>query len=122
MLGVIKAHARAEMVYLDLDSPTQLGAALDRLPVVLRMLRLYPPLSLRLDRTRRGWHVLVQLAVRLYPAETVALQLALGSDPNREVLNLRRALALRGLRSGERYQRFNLLFERKEKIEWKKRA
>lgn len=59
-------------------------------------------------KTARGWHLTVQWNRKLGPGETVALQLLLGSDPDRELFNLSRLL-----RGGGRSKRWNLLFERK---------
>jgi hypothetical protein len=65
-------------------------------------------------RSRRGWHVAVKVSEPLPPAEQVALQLALGSDNHREVLNLAR---IRGMRQNGATAfwrgRWNLLYGRK---------
>jgi hypothetical protein len=51
----------------------------------------WPVEWMRIDRSRRGWHVVIQLRRRLAPASIVAAQAILGSDWRREVFNLRRA-------------------------------
>jgi hypothetical protein len=72
------------------------------------------PLTIRTDRTRRGWHVLIVLAERLCPAEIVALQAIMGSDDRREALNLMRVIAIRKRPPAPFWRdRWNILFERK---------
>lgn len=63
-------------------------------------------------RTRRGWHVEVELRGRLHPWKVVALQAILGSDYRRETFNLRRVWNWRGLDSAAR-KHWNVLFTRK---------
>ena len=70
-----------------------------------------------LQRTYKGWHIIVVLDRELAPPEIIALQAILGSDIKREALNMARWLGVRN-----KYnklpkfwkQRWNLLF--KEKI------
>lgn len=50
--------------------------------------------SIRQDKTRRGWHVVIEVRRRLAPKTVVALQAILGSDPRRELFNLVRVLGL----------------------------
>jgi hypothetical protein len=65
-------------------------------------------------RTRRGWHASFQHGLNLSEAETVSLQLILGSDPHREALNLMRAIALRKMRVPQFWrERFNILYASK---------
>lgn len=72
------------------------------------------PRSIRTDRTRRGWHVIVELNERLQAAELVALQAVLGSDNRRECLNLMRVIGMRKHPVSPFWRRrWNLLFERK---------
>lgn len=63
-------------------------------------------------KTRRGWHVEVELRGRLHPWKVVALQAILGSDYRRETFNLRRVWNWRGLDSAAR-KHWNVLFTRK---------
>jgi hypothetical protein len=79
----------------------------------LRLLKLSPAFYLD-TKTRRGWHRVIRLRERLEPAEIVACQALLGSDPGRERLNLMRILSIR--RSGASpfaRAHWNLLFTRK---------
>lgn len=65
----------------------------------------------RIDRTARGWHVVIRLKEPLELPEAIALQAAMGSDARREALNIRRAISLR-IRPDEYWkQRANILFE-----------
>jgi hypothetical protein len=50
------------------------------------------PLEVRLDKTRRGWHGLIQVNRALSYSHTVAAQAILGSHWCREAHNLQRAL------------------------------
>lgn len=69
--------------------------------------------SVRLERSRRGWHVRIALAGRrLPPSAIVAIQAILGSDYRREVFNLFRALQLPGAPAFWR-SRHNVLYHRK---------
>jgi hypothetical protein len=56
--------------------------------------------------TRKGYHVILESEKRLSRAETVALQVILGSDRIRELLNLYRAR--------RRWQVWNVLFTAKD--------
>lgn len=69
------------------------------------------PRWVRYDKTRRGWHVVIQWNRIMSDSELVALQFALGSDYKRETLNLMRVMA----RPSNRAQRcrWNILYERK---------
>jgi hypothetical protein len=48
--------------------------------------------EVRVDKTRRGYHVVVDVKKRLPFAIVVAAQALLGSDVRREIYNLRRAV------------------------------
>lgn len=48
------------------------------------------PKWIRLDRTNRGWHVIIPHAANVSPLEEIAVQAILGSDRKREAMNLRR--------------------------------
>jgi len=50
--------------------------------------------AVRLDRTRRGWHVIVGVHQQVDPARMVAAQAILGSDYKREAFNLMRVTNL----------------------------
>jgi len=65
-------------------------------------------------RTRRGWHLAIGIDVALTPSEQVACQFALGSDPQRETMNTRRAISLRVHKHSAFWKRrWNILFRRK---------
>lgn len=86
---------------------------LSRVWATLRIVGIKPK-YVRLDRSRRGWHLVVALNFRLRPAELTCLQLLFGSDRRRETLNLMRVIAIRRGKLGKFWQdRWNLLFERK---------
>jgi hypothetical protein len=65
------------------------------------------PLWIREDKTARGWHIVICWNRFFTPLEIVALQLALGSDIQRETYNLARVM------SGKKSRRWNLLFKEK---------
>jgi hypothetical protein len=62
------------------------------------------PVGIQERKTRHGWHRTIVWNRKFTPAETIALQLLLGSDRQREAFNLQRAL------TGTRSNRWNLLF------------
>lgn len=70
------------------------------------------PVVVRVDRTRRGWHVLVWIRGRMNPGLVVALQLLLGSDPHREAFNWYRVARFPRAPAFWR-RRANVLYERK---------
>jgi hypothetical protein len=70
------------------------------------------PAAVRVDRTRRGWHVLVWLRGRVAPGLVVALQLLLGSDRDRECFNWYRVARFRAAPAFWR-RRANVLYEAK---------
>lgn len=72
-------------------------------------------LGLAYARTRRGWHVMVPLARRLPPAQIVAAQAILGSDPMRELFNLARVRRLRSVPSWSESNKWNVLYESHER-------
>ena len=65
----------------------------------------------RIDRTRRGYHVLVALVGRVNDYTVVCLQAVLGSDPKRETFNLMRVRNLRNVTPFWR-ARWNVLYAR----------
>lgn len=68
--------------------------------------------GMRWDRTRRGWHVLVWVRERLDLAAVVAVQVLGGSDREREIFNLYRAVRIHRAPALWR-RRANVLYERK---------
>jgi hypothetical protein len=101
--GVVKCYASPFWTFCDYDvkSPPGLG----RFWSFARVTKMKPRV-VRYDRTARGWHVLIAWDRLLSPAETVAIQTALGSDYRRETYNLARVLA-----GGGDDPRWNLLFD-----------
>lgn len=104
------------MIYLDFDfaRPDRRSPSLRPIFTVLRMVGLRPLGSaIAMERTRRGWHIIMRMRETLQPAEIVALQACLGSDRRREALNLMRALAIRKGCNGVTphwRKRWNILF------------
>ena len=103
--GVVKQYAEPHTTMVDLDTPDV--PRLLHAWWVARVLGIRP-LYIRIDRTRRGWHVVTVWNTRFKPLEIVALQAILGSDPRREAFNL---IRVRSGKGGNR--RWNLLFESK---------
>ena len=95
------------LLYLDFDDslPERLE---DRIAHLCRLCR-WPLVAVRLDRTRRGWHVVVGVRRILHPAAIVAAQAILGSDPMRETFNLVRVQKLNAVSAYWR-ARWNVLF------------
>lgn len=110
--GVVAERVNLTRAYLDFDR--RRTPRLRPIWSVCRIVGLRP-LWIEHRRTRRGWHVIVQLNDRLQPAELVALQAVMRSDPRRETLNLCRVLGMRRspIRSAFWRKRWNLLYERK---------
>jgi hypothetical protein len=96
---------------VDLDRDRLPARLYQRTVGALRWLRVRPTL-LVIERTRRGWHLKIRLSRRMAPASIVALQAILGSDPAREVFNLRRVRALRRC-PAELRDRYSVFFRRK---------
>jgi hypothetical protein len=107
-LGVLKVYGSPRLSLADFDRPS--SPSLRPLWSLAHEIGLRPEWT-RLDRTRRGWHLLVRWNRSLVPAEHVAVQLLLGSDPHRETFNLMRVVSMRIHRRPSR--RWNVLFERK---------
>jgi hypothetical protein len=108
----IDVYSSPKVLFLDFDH----ARPVPRLVPFLARLRL---IGLRAkwmaySRTRHGWHMEIGINGSLAPAETVAAQFALGSDPARETMNLRRAISLR-IHKHSRFwrKRWNILFLRK---------
>jgi hypothetical protein len=86
---------------------------LDRMRFVLRVHRL-PVDVWSLRRTRRGWHVTIEVRRRVAFSRVVLVQALLGSDWKRETFNSRRAIAWRHVPAFWR-QRANVLYRRHER-------
>lgn len=102
--GAIKVRGDARTLLCDYDQP--------RPPTLARVWRILGRINVRpvfiaYDRTARGWHLRVRVAVALTSGEIVAAQALLGSDPKRERYNLARVIC------GARPRDWNLLFEKK---------
>jgi hypothetical protein len=101
-------------VMLDYDAtpPRDLLARLARVAWYLGRPR---PGVVQVARTRRGWHVRAWYRGPAWPPVViVAVQAILGSDPERELFNLVRALALDGAPAFWR-TRWNVLYRAKSK-------
>lgn len=97
---------------LDFDGPVPRDW-FDRVRFVARIHRL-PVDVISLRRTRRGWHVRIDVPRRIAFTRVVLLQALLGSDWKRETFNSRRALAWRHVPAFWR-QRANVLYRRHER-------
>lgn len=106
--GIMKEWSDPAVIMCDYDTPTAPGFL--EFTKVFHTLGI-TPISVRYDRTKRGWHVVIVLPRDLHKCATVALQAILGSDPRRETLNLMRALSTNMDRFAS--QRWNVLFESK---------
>lgn len=95
------------LLYLDFDGrlPAQL---LDRITACAKLWG-WPLEAVRMDRTARGWHVVIGVNKRVAPYYIVAAQAILGSDPHREAFNLMR---VQGLADRPAYwrRRWNVLY------------
>ncbi len=108
MAGIVAPYCYAlpNVTMCDYDRPNE--KPMRRVWAVARMLKI-KPLVIEWRRTRKGWHMLITWDAVFTPAETVALQAILGSDAFREAYNLAR------VRSGNKSDRWNLLFREKIK-------
>lgn len=114
-IGIIDEIHSANMVFIDIDrNNIQWINLMSRIRTFRGLLN---PEYFMLQRTNKGWHIVIVFNKRLSPPETIALQSIFGSDLRREALNMARWLGVR-----DKYnklpkfwkQRWNLLF--KEKI------
>lgn len=72
---------------------------------------------IRLDKTRRGWHVVIYHNGNYTPTETLAFELCCDSDQRRATLDLRRIVAIREKKiSGHFRNRFSILFSKKLRV------
>jgi len=107
--GKMKEFSDPRKIMLDIDRPEPISTwEINR---VFHILGICPE-SIRYDRTRHGWHVVIMLPVALEKTAIVALQAILGSDPRRETLNLFRALST--VWDTFREERWNILFQYKQ--------
>lgn len=96
------------LLYLDIDGKLPRGLEA-RIAMMCRHWQ-WPIEAVRLDKTRRGWHVIIGVRKRLNAVSIVAAQAILGSDPMREMFNLTRARRLRFV--GPYWQkRWNVLYD-----------
>lgn len=106
----MKYETNLSRAYIDVD--TIRAPALRPYYAVCRIVGVRP-LWIAYERTRRGWHVVIQFGSRdrFTPAELVAFQACCGSDIRRESLNLMRVCAIRRGRLPAFWRkRWNLLF------------
>lgn len=93
---------------LDFDGPIP-SELTNRIGGTARALRVRV-VSFSVRKTRRGYHVEVELSRRVPALAIVAAQAIAGSDPLRERFNLAR---VRGIRRGANSLPWNVLYERK---------
>lgn len=102
--GIVKNYADPYLTFCDYDG--KFFPSLPRISRLAQMLQM-KPVWMRQDRTRHGWHLVIEWNRKLTRLEQVAIQCVLGSDLQRESYNLARVM------SGKCSHRWNLLFERK---------
>lgn len=111
-IGILKETTNDTLAFVDLD-----GRRYPRFGPIWAVCRIahIRPTTIRCDRTRHGWHLVIRFTRRLLPAELVAFQACVGSDPRREALNLMRVIAIRTkrIRSAFWRRRWNLLYAAK---------
>lgn len=78
-------------VFLDLDSDAELALYKKRRPFAERLLGCWEKERWR-SKSGQGWHVVVQCACDITPAQRIAIQAALGSDWKREIIGVLRLL------------------------------
>lgn len=103
--GIVKYEASPRRTLCDYD--TSVVPSLQLVYRVAHMLDIRP-LVIEYDRTRRGWHLIIEWNRRFRPIEIVALQCVLRSDPARELFNLARVFSGKA-----RSKRWNILFQTK---------
>lgn len=108
--GLVEAYARPDTTMCDYDEPKPLALICETQWKLAREFGIRP-LWIRQDRTTRGWHVTTRWNRKFSPAEIVALQCLMGSDPVRERFNLLRVFS----GQAESNKRWNLLFAHKLK-------
>lgn len=114
-IGIIDEIHTENMVFIDIDrNNIQWLNLMSRIRTFRGLLN---PEYFMLQRTRKGWHIIIVFDRELLPPEIIALQAILGSDLKREALNMTRWLGVRSKynKLPKFWQnRWNLLF--KEKI------
>lgn len=96
--GKMAHYTKSDHAYIDFDfpRPDRRSPKLRPLWTVLRLVGLRPRAGIIcMERTRRGWHVIVPLTEKLPDAEMIALQLCMGDDQRRGALNLMRVRGMR---------------------------
>lgn len=89
--GIVKFYGAPDLTLCDYDRPHK-PATWYHVARVARMINARP-LWMRLDRTKNGWHMVIQWNREFSAVEVVALQAALGSDVKREAYNLGRVMS-----------------------------
>jgi hypothetical protein len=108
----IDVYSSPQILFLDFDYARPI-------PCIVPLLARLQTIGLKAkwmaySRTKHGWHVEIGINCRLKEAETVAAQAVLGSDLQRETMNLRRAISLRVHKHSPFWRkRWNILFLRK---------
>ena len=113
--GVIEEFHESDKIMCDFDDPKERGRQFMPCPPVQSLIHTFGLTIVwqRWDRTQHGWHLIVKIKQRLTLAEIIAAQAILGSDRNRERLNLARAISLRLHPSRFWERRANILYSRK---------
>lgn len=105
--------ARVTELKCDFDGPLPVDFD-KRVGMVVRLSNLGTPVAIRIDRTRRGYHVVIMVRRRVAFWRVVLLQALIGSDWKRELFNSRRATAWRHVPAFWR-TRANVLYSRHRK-------
>jgi hypothetical protein len=109
--GIVEEFHAANKIMCDFDTAEIPSPAVNSLIHTLGLTICWQ----RWDRTRRGWHLVLKVRERLSDGEIIAAQAILGSDRNRERLNLARAISIRLHPSAFWRPRINVLFSSKIK-------
>lgn len=102
--GSVERYAEPKVTMLDFDGP--------KLPDLWRVWRIarqlgIRPVGIEERKTKHGWHRTIVWNRKFKPAETIVMQLLLGSDREREAFNFKRIL------TEPATNRWNLLFKYK---------
>jgi hypothetical protein len=103
--GIVKCYGRPNRTLTDHD--TKKAPSLSLVWRIARLCQIRPRV-IRIDRTRHGWHMVIEWDRNFTPWQIVALQCVLGSDRRREAYNLARVFS-----GKSRNRRWNLLFSEK---------
>lgn len=115
-IGRMKMTTNSRMVYVDCDY--RRVPRLRPMWAVCRIVNLRPR-AIRTDRTRRGWHVIIEFSRAFTREQLLALQCVfcgfLKGDFNREALNCMRVFAIADDPTIANYwkRRWNILFDGK---------